>query len=154
MQREVFLKCENPIQLKQTIDIIKKEIDELEGNRSPVQVSAYYLIDKLKNALRAVTARENCLRHLRDLTNKLQTDHDESSNQFDNEQFIEKASELLTHLRILSLNVVESILRWRDYIQQIYYISRGVVKTNQAIMIPFLLDETNYLIKVIVTKYL
>ena len=31
----------------------------------------------------------------------------------DDDEIINKASELLTHLRILSLNVVECILRWR-----------------------------------------
>lgn len=62
---------------------------------------------------------------------------------------IEKSSELLTHLRILSLNVVECILRWREYIQQAYYITRSIVKTNQTIMIPFMYEEINYLIKVI-----
>jgi hypothetical protein len=85
---------------------------------------------------------------LRELIQKLQGKVDESSTQSELDQFIERASELLTHLRILSLNVVESILRWRDHIQQIYYINRGVVKTNQAILIPFLFDEINYLIKV------
>ncbi len=40
--REVFLKCENPINLKQTIDIIKKEIDDLEGNKSAIQVYIHF----------------------------------------------------------------------------------------------------------------
>lgn len=66
----------------------------------------------------------------------------------DPRDIIEKSSELLTHLRILSLNVVECILRWREYIQQAYYITRSIVKTNQTIMIPFMYEEINYLIKV------
>ncbi len=93
-------------------------------------------------------ARENCLKQLRELVGRLQTELNDRADQIDHDQIIERSSELLTHLRILSLNVVESILRWRDYIQQIYYISRGVVKTNQAVMIPYLYEETNYLIKV------
>jgi hypothetical protein len=88
------------------------------------------------------------LKQLRELIKKLQNELNESTDQINHDQIVEKASELLTHLRILSLNVVESILRWRDYIQQIYYINRGVVKPNQAIMIPFIYNEVNYLIKV------
>lgn len=68
------------------------------------------------------------------------------------EELKQKASELLTHVRILSLNAVETILKWREYIQQNYYITRGVVKANQTIIIPFLHNETNYLIKVIFNK--
>lgn len=88
------------------------------------------------------------MKQLRELIKKLQNELNESTDQINHDQIVEKASELLTHLRILSLNVVESILRWRDYIQQIYYINRGVVKPNQAIMIPFIYNEVNYLIKV------
>jgi len=38
----------------------------------------------------------------------------------DVEQDIEKVTELLTHLRIISLNVVECILRWREHLLHIY----------------------------------
>jgi hypothetical protein len=36
--REVFIKCENQNNPKQTIEIIKNEILDLESNRAPVQV--------------------------------------------------------------------------------------------------------------------
>jgi len=135
--REAFLKCENAQNLKQTIEILKKEIEELEHNCSPIQL-----------ALRAVTARENCLKHLKTLMTKLDNKGDEGEKEpINEEESKQKASELLTHLRILSLNAVETILKWREYIQQTYYITRGVVKANQTILIPFLYNELNYLLK-------
>lgn len=36
--REAFLKCENAQNLKQTIEILKREIEELDHNVSPIQV--------------------------------------------------------------------------------------------------------------------
>jgi hypothetical protein len=93
-------------------------------------------------------ARENCLTQLKEMTTKLTEDGKNTENQIQHEKIIEKSSELLTHLRILSLNVVECILRWREYIQQIYYLTRSIVKTNQTIMIPFMFNDANYLIKV------
>jgi len=135
--REAFLKCENAQNLKQTIEILKKEIEELEHNCSPIQL-----------ALRAVTARENCLKHLRVLMAKFENKDGEGEKEpINEEESKQKASELLTHLRILSLNAVETILKWREYIQQTYYITRGVVKANQTILIPFLFQEINYLLK-------
>jgi len=135
--RDTFLKCENTQNMKQTIEILKREIDELESNCSPIQL-----------AIRAITARENCLKQLKSLASKLQN-HFESQerDQGNEEEMKEKASELLTHVRILSLNAVETILKWREYIQQAYYITRGVVKANQTIIIPFLYNEINYLLK-------
>jgi len=84
------------------------------------------------------------------LASKLQN-HADNNNEKDvktEEELKEKASELLTHVRILSLNAVETILKWREYIQQAYYITRGVVKANQTIIIPFLYNDVNYLLKV------
>ena len=105
-------------------------------------------------ALSAITARENCLRQLKNLITKLENLHNPKEGQSHQElateeELKQKASELLTHVRILSLNAVETILKWREYIQQTYYITRGVVKANQTIIIPFLYNESNYLIKVI-----
>lgn len=106
-----------------------------------------------KFALRAVTARENCLKQLRNLIqrqNEAQNQEGGNGEQdaAKEEEFQQKASEFLTHLRILSLNAVETILKWREYIQQTYYITRGVVKANQTIIIPFLYNDSNYLLKV------
>jgi len=139
--QEAFLKCENMQNLKQTIEIIKKEADEIEAHCSPIQL-----------AIRAVTARENCLKQLKALIQKLETQNNHSTadaptEPINEEELQQKASELLTHLRILSLNAVETILKWREYIQQTYYITRGVVKANQIIIIPFLHNEGNYLLK-------
>jgi len=139
--RETFIKCENPQNVKQTIEILKKEIDELETNCAPIQL-----------ALRAITARENCLRQLKSLINRLENLNNPNGGQSHQdlateEELKQKASELLTHVRILSLNAVETVLKWREYIQQTYYITRGVVKANQTIIIPFLYNDSNYLIK-------
>jgi len=134
--RETFFRCENMQNIKQTTEIIKKEIEELENNCSPIQL-----------ALRAITARENCLKHLKGLIAKLDNKDQQGEEPVNEEELKQKASELLTHLRILSLNAVETILKWREYIQQIYYITRGVVKANQTVLIPFLHQDVNYLIK-------
>ncbi len=101
--------------------------------------------------MKAILARENCLKQLRGMVDKLV--EEPAGSEDAKRDIIEKSSELLTHLRILSLNVVECILRWREYIQQAYYITRSIVKTNQTIMIPFIYEDMNYLIKVIKVEF-
>lgn len=53
-------------------------------------------------------------------------------------------------MRILSLSVVECILKWRDDIKKIYYKLKKVKKSKKkALVIPYLHEGTNYLIKVL-----
>jgi len=135
--REAFLKCENLQNLKHTVEIIKKEIDDVETSCSTIQL-----------AIKAVTARENCLRQLKALTQVFCEKADEiTKGSAYEEELKQKAAELLTHLRILSLNVVDSILRWREYIQQTFASNRGPIKASQAFVPIFIYNQSNYLIK-------
>ncbi len=115
----------------------------------------------MKNASRAVLARENCLKHLREVIKNIADAENSEQGALDEvvgkvfnmieclvTYFSTQASELLTHLRILSLNAVECIVKWRELIQNIYYLSRGVVKPTQPASIPFWYYGVNYLLKV------
>jgi len=135
--RESFVKCENIQNLKQTVENIKKEIDEIETNCSSVQM-----------AIKAVTARENCLKQLRNVITKF-SQHAEGQEVegFNEEELKQKSVELLSHLRLISLNVIETILKWREYIHQTFYSSRNTTKATQLMSVPFIYNQSNYLIK-------
>lgn len=135
--REAFVKCENIQNLKQTVENMKREIDEIETNCSSVQL-----------AIKAVTARENCLKQLRNVIHKFQQNEEgQEVEGFNEEEMKQKSFELLTHLRLISLNVIENILKWREYIHQTFYSAKTNVKAVQLIVIPFIFNQSNYLIK-------
>jgi hypothetical protein len=90
-----------------------------------------------------VTARENCLKQLRAIIQK--TTDQETVNE---EEIKQKAYELLTHLRLISLNVIETIMRWREYIHNTYYSSRTPIKAPHINPIPFVYNQSNYFNKV------
>ncbi len=54
--------------------------------------------------------------------------------------------ELITHYRIFSLNVVESITKWRDWLE--VQLQNASDKQRQALYVPYLYNEQNYLLKV------
>jgi len=136
--REAFVKCENIQNLKQTVENIKKEIDEIETNCSSIQL-----------AIKAVTARENCLKQLRAVIQKFyqSASGQEGADEINEEELKQKSFELLTHLRLISLNVIETILKWREYIHQTFYSSRTAVKAVQLLSFPFIYNQSNYLTK-------
>ena len=63
--------------------------------------------------VKAIKSRENCISLLRSTV---------SSNYFDLKnkgknyikELVEKCCEIITHLRILNINVIESIFKWRE----------------------------------------
>ena len=57
-------------------------------------------------------ARETCLEKIHDIC--------EMDSQGIDKLHVNEAKELLIHLRVLSLNVVECILRWRENLLHIY----------------------------------
>ena len=70
--------------------------------------------------MRAIKAREICLKSLETFAT---TELDAAERQLDKNQpssvtrlqeVVSKCSELITHMRVLSLNVVESVIRWRE----------------------------------------
>ena len=93
-----------------------------------------------------MTARENCLKQLRTVIQQTTQSADQET--VNEEEFKQKAQELLIHLRLISLNVIESITRWREYIHNTYYSSRTPVKAAHINPIPFIYNQSNYFNKV------
>mgnify|MGYP000913985508 FL=1 len=125
------------------IEIYRDEIEELQLNRSTIQVYARYkgvvLVYMCQNASRAVLARENCLKKIREIAEKC------ISGDSLNSEELENATELLTHLRFLSVNAVECIVKWREKLQRITYLAKNMEKSA---FIPFWFYGVNYLLKV------
>lgn len=115
-----------------TIDIIRNEINNLRCKRATVQV-----------CLKAIKSRENCISLLRSTL---------GSNYFDLKnkgiffilELVDKCCEIITHLRILNINVTESVFKWREGLLRDFQI-----QDNQIIVIPFIYEKHNYLLKVI-----
>lgn len=59
-----------------------------------------------------------------------------------------KASDLLTGLRMLTIKVVEAIIKWRDLLHAYCFMAQGVIVEHQSITFNFLYEEENYLWKV------
>ena len=114
-------------------DIIKNEISNLICKRSSIQI-----------CYKAIKSRENCLVLLKSTL---------VSNYFDiknkgkylilYKELLEKCYEILSHLRILNINVVESIFKWREGIFKDFQLS-----DSKLIQIPFIYEKQNYLLKV------
>lgn len=63
-------------------------------------------------------------------------------------EIVAKSSELLTHLRILSLNVVECVSKWKENFKYLFLLANcNFIKTS-ALFLPYFYKEENYLLKV------
>ncbi|KRX04065.1 hypothetical protein PPERSA_12512 [Pseudocohnilembus persalinus] len=142
--RELYVKCNKNLQREILIDNIEKEIDLLKQRRAPIQ-----------NCIRAIKARESCLNQLKQKIQQLPNLKNSQDIQ-ELKSIIEKISEFIVHLRILSLNVVESILRWRQNLSQslhhaIQYqkrLNRDFKSSSiQISYMPFIYNNENYLTK-------
>ena len=130
--RKYFNKCMKYVKGKKIVDILNREAVEIKTRRSAVQ-----------NVMKAIRARESCLQQIMNLCNNINA---EDMQQVP-DQHINKASELLTHLRILSLNVVECVLRWRNYLIKLIKQCRPKANTSK-IVLTYLFENENYLLKV------
>ena len=110
----------------------------------------------IQGAIRSIIARNQCLKQVRLICAQLQ-DHLENPNRNQQpasqdpviQQYIQQSSELLTHMRIISLNVVECILRWREHLLSIYKLQKQKNK-KATLNIKFQdsgIDGANYLLK-------
>ena len=56
---------------------------------------------------------------------------------------MENCCEIIAHLRLLSVSVVESVFRWREGLMQDFQLP-----DSQLISMPFVYERQNYLLKV------
>jgi hypothetical protein len=107
---------------KKIIEVLNREIIEIKTRRSSVQ-----------NVMKSIRARESCLLQIINLCGTLANMTTDDSSLI--ESHVSKASELLSHLRILSLNVVECVLRWRQYLVRMIKICRPQANTSRINLI-------------------
>jgi hypothetical protein len=113
--RTVFLDCIFGLKPSQYSPIIVKEIEELQNERSPIQ-----------NTIRAIIARESCISQIMELEKVLKETDDKNMQlaslgmnqltpqaQQSHYQLLDECLNILHSLRMLSLNVVKSIIEWR-----------------------------------------
>lgn len=109
--------------------VIPRHIEDLKHSRSPLQL-----------ALKSTTSREETLNSIITMNSHLaKSGHWENSNKVKIE-----CAELLHALRLLSLNTVESIVKWQEHIQCIILLSADRQRTPSPV---FLWGELNYLAK-------
>jgi hypothetical protein len=110
------------------VAVASRELEDLKKNRSAMMT-----------AIRAVTAREESLKSIFEMENFLK--------QVPNWEKLKdvqlECAELLHAHRILSINAVESIEKWREVIS----FSALVNNETGSIHIPFVWEESNYLVK-------
>ncbi|CAD8131463.1 unnamed protein product [Paramecium pentaurelia] len=121
--RQLFLMCLQT--LPKNNQAIQFEIEEMQQKKSHIQL-----------CMQAVDAREKCLTFL---INHIQQIQDNPGD----EQLLQKSAELITHIRILSINVVEQILGWRQYLMK-FLVN---IHSHESISLPYLYLRENYLIK-------
>ncbi|KAL4464045.1 hypothetical protein ABPG74_005982 [Tetrahymena malaccensis] len=127
--RELFIQCCKQISRERAIELIKNEIEDLRKGDAFIQ-----------NCVKAVKGREQCIIQLEDQISQIEKD-----NNLIDEQTLNKSSELITHLRLLSINAVECVVAWRNYLMD--FLQNSVIKERQTMIIPYLYKEQNYLIK-------
>ncbi|CAD8166828.1 unnamed protein product [Paramecium octaurelia] len=121
--RQLFLMCLQT--LPKNNQAIQFEIEEMQQKKSHIQL-----------CMQAVEAREKCLAFLINHIHQIQDNPGD-------EQLLQKSAELITHLRILSINVVEQILGWRQYLMK-FLVN---IHSHESISLPYLYLRENYLIK-------
>ncbi|CAG9318373.1 unnamed protein product [Blepharisma stoltei] len=130
-QREMFRVCVFGIPRHKLIAVINKEIEELQQNRAPVQL-----------ALRAVAAREESLRSIKEMNEYL-----ERANDWEKMKDVQlEAAELLHAHRMLSLSAVETIVRWREQLMNEMLINNSE-NAKKIKILPFFWEGWNYLAK-------
>ncbi len=90
--------------------------------------------------MRAIKAREGCLSQLKLQERTLQLSENK-------EEIRNRASELLTHLRILSLNVVETLNKWRENLAYNFLLANNAYIKQNALFFKYNFEGENYLMK-------
>ncbi|CAD8098694.1 unnamed protein product [Paramecium sonneborni] len=121
--RKLFLMCLRTLpKIKQAIQF---EIEEISLKKSHIQ-----------QCMQTIEAREKCFNVI---LNHIQLIQQNPRDQ----QLISKSAELITHLRILSISVVESIIGWRQYLMK-FLVN---IHSSESIQLPYIYFNENYLIK-------
>lgn len=136
--REIFDICCKEASVQRLHEIFFKEMEELQNKKSPILA-----------AVKAIKAREGCLTQLKQIEKMFKGDQENYSNE-KLEEMINKSSELLTHLRILSLNVVECVSKWKENFSYLFLLANSVYFKQGALVLPYLFNNENYLLKVII----
>ncbi|CAG9310870.1 unnamed protein product [Blepharisma stoltei] len=129
-QREAFRNSVFNLPRNKAYAIINREIDDLQKSRSLVQL-----------VLRAITAREESLKSIQEMNEYLSKAPD-----WDKLKEVQlECAELLHAHRILTLNVVESIVKWRE--QLVYAMLLNQTDSSKKTLIPFIWEGINYIEK-------
>jgi hypothetical protein len=122
-QRGPFRDCVKSMEEEPAKDLVIKEILDFEKNKANVQL-----------ALRSVAAREESLKSLKEMQNFLQNSPD-----WEKVKEVQlEAAELLHAHRMLTLNCVESIVKWRNQLSNAVHLS--------PFNFPFMWEGVNYLL--------
>ncbi|EGR31943.1 hypothetical protein IMG5_099710, partial [Ichthyophthirius multifiliis] len=111
----------------QIVQNVYKELKALNKDRSQIQI-----------CIKVIQARELCLENLKQQIEQLKGHQDEEKN-----NILQQISQIINDLRILSLEVVEQILRWREMILHNHYKKNNL----QNLQLPFYYNDRNYLLK-------
>jgi hypothetical protein len=123
-QREPYRDCVQAVVPDQAKELIKKELEDLQKGKASVEL-----------ALRAVAAREESLKSVKEMNDYLK-----SSPDWQKVKEVQlEAAELLHAHRMLTLNAIEAITKWRNQMQSSF--SLGVHN------FPFMWEGENYLLK-------
>lgn len=123
-QRDPFRECIEAIDLDPAKIMILKEIEDLQKGKANSQL-----------ALRAVAAREESLKSVKDMNDYLN-----ASENWDKEKEIQiEAAELLHAHRMLTVNAIEAIVKWRGQMHNSFKLSPH--------HFPFMWEGENYLLR-------
>ena len=139
--REIFEICCKNATLQRLHEIFSREIEEISNKKSPVLA-----------CIKAIKAREGCLAQLRQVEKGFKGLGEDQENLSSEgiEEMVNKGSELLTHLRILSLNVVECVAKWKENFSYLFLLSNSAFIKQGALFLPYVFNNENYLLKVII----
>lgn len=133
--RSYFKDCIYQLKPQMAVPLVSKEIDDLKNNRSIIKAASYF-----------VNQREDLILCLSNIGKTMKGKVDQ--------ELLKDCMDLLHKLRILSLNTVEAISQWREYLK----IVQSNVNNSKSINQPvgnhksdkdyiYLLGNQNYLLK-------
>lgn len=129
--REIFRKSVFPLSRHKAVAIISREIEDLKRKRSYVQ-----------NAIDAVKAREEGIKNIKEMLQYFAKSPDWEKS----EELYREVLDMLNAYRILTLNAVESIIKWKEQLVYALILNKsdsiGKHKTLQ-----FMWEDQNYIIK-------
>ncbi|EAS03240.2 hypothetical protein TTHERM_00535760 (macronuclear) [Tetrahymena thermophila SB210] len=149
--RKAFSEAVKGLPKIEIVQHVYKELKFMKKDRAQIQI-----------CLKVIRARETCLETLKQQIELLKVPIDEQY-----EKNLQEISTTLKDLRILSLEVVEQILRWRESILNFHYTKQAALLENQKgsvtsiqspkqqqkqfqnlnMQLPFYYNQRNYLLK-------